>query len=79
MTLLPKGVLGSKRTATAAVILAFIGLVTLPLLAVPAMFWVGISWRSAPRWARITLIVTALVAAVYLLALKPAGQIPHHE
>ena len=78
VALLPKGALGSKRTATAAVIVSFIGLVTVPVLAIPAMFLVGIGWRSAPRWARTTLTVTALVAAAYLIALKPAGQIPHH-
>jgi len=79
VSLLPKGVLNSKRTATAAVIVSFIGLVTVPVLAVPAMFWVGIGWRSAPRWARMTLIGTALLAAVFLLALKPAAPIPHHD
>ena len=78
MALLPKGALDSKRTATAAVIIAFIGMIVIPVLAVPAMFLAGIGWRSAPRWARLTLIIGALLFAAYLVTLKPVAPVVHH-
>jgi hypothetical protein len=78
VALLPKGALDSKRTATAAVIVSFIGLIVIPVLTVPAMFLVGIGWHGAPRWARMTLIVSAILFAAYLVAVKPAAPVVHH-
>lgn len=77
MALIPKGTLSSKRTATFAVIVSFIGLLVVPILAVPAMLVAGFSWRSAPRWARVTLVVGAVVFAAFLVAghhASPGGQ-----
>jgi protein-S-isoprenylcysteine O-methyltransferase Ste14 len=79
MAFLPKGALESKRTAQLAVAASVIGLVVVPVLTVPAMFLGGITWSGAPRWARMTLIIGAVVFVAYFVAFKPAGQVPHHR
>lgn len=78
VALIPKGVLGSKRAATFAVVASVVGLAVIPVVTVPAMLLAGFSWHSAPRWARATLIIGGVFFAAYLLALKPAGQTGHH-
>jgi hypothetical protein len=78
MALLPKGALQSKRTAQFAVIASIIGLAVIPVLTVPAMFLGGITWSGAPRWARMTLIIGAVLFVAYFVAFKPAGKVPHH-
>jgi protein-S-isoprenylcysteine O-methyltransferase Ste14 len=79
MAFLPKGALQSKRTAQLAVVASLIGLVVVPVLTVPAMFLGGITWSGAPRWARMTLIIGAVVFVAYFAAFKPAGQVAHHR
>jgi hypothetical protein len=78
MAFIPKGALKSKRTATFAVIVSIIGLAVIPVLTVPAMFLAGISWKDAPRWARMTLVIGAVFFVAYAVALKPAAPVAHH-
>ena len=73
MALIPKGALGSKRTATFAVVASGVGLLIIPVLTIPAMLVAGIGWRSAPRWARATLLIGAVLFAAYLVTVKPAA------
>jgi hypothetical protein len=75
VALIPKGALGSKRTATAAVVASGVGLLLIPVLTIPAMLVAGFGWRSAPRWTRVTLVLGAVLFAAYLVAVKPAA--PH--
>lgn len=75
MALFPKGALGSKRTATFAVIASGVGLLLIPVLTIPAMLVAGFGWRSAPRWTRLTLVIGAVLFAAYLVSVKPAA--PH--
>jgi hypothetical protein len=75
MSLIPKDALSSKQTATFAVVASVVGLVTIPVLTVPAMLVAGFGWRSAPRWTRVALIAGAVLFAAYLLKVKPAP--PH--
>jgi hypothetical protein len=78
VALIPKGTLSSKRTATFAVIVSVVGLAVIPLLTVPAMLIAGFSWRSAPRWARLTLVIGAVFFAAYLIAVKPVAPATQH-
>ena len=73
MPLFPKKALSSKRTAILAVIASVVGLAVIPVLTVPAMLVAGFGWRSAPRWARMTLVIGAVIFAAYLVAVKPTG------
>jgi hypothetical protein len=75
VALIPKSALSSKQTATAAVVASVVGLVTIPVLTVPAMLVAGFGWRSAPRWTRLTLIAGAILFAAYLVKANPAA---HH-
>ena len=75
MALIPKAALGSKRTATAAVVASGLGLLLIPVLTIPAMLVAGFGWRSAPRWTRITLVIGAVLFAAYLVAAKAPA--PH--
>lgn len=68
--LIPKGALSSKRAAAVAVIISFAGLLVIPVITVPAMIAAGFGWRSAPRWTRLSLIIGAVVFAVYVLGIK---------
>jgi hypothetical protein len=79
VALLPKGALQSKRTAQLAVALSVIGLAVAPIITVPAMFLGGITWHGAPRWARMTLIIGAILFVAYFVTFKPAGQVAHHR
>lgn len=77
MALIPKGALSGKRAATVAVIISFLGLLIIPVITVPAMLVAGFAWRSAPRWARLLLVIGAVVFTVFVLAVKqhaPAAQ-----
>jgi hypothetical protein len=76
VALIPKSALSSKQTATAAVVASVVGLVTVPVLTVPAMLVAGFGWRSAPRWTRMTLILGAVLFAAYLATVKTAPS-PH--
>jgi hypothetical protein len=78
MAFIPESALKSKRTATFAVIVSIIGLAVIPVLTVPAMFLAGVSWRSAPRWTRMTLVIGAVFFVAYAVALKPAAPLPHN-
>ena len=53
--------------AVVAVVLGLAGLLVMPLIATPVMILTGILWRGGPRWARLTLIATALLFAAYFL------------
>jgi hypothetical protein len=75
---IPESALKSKRTAISAVVVSIIGLAVIPVLTVPAMFLAGLSWRSAPRWARLTLVIGAIFFVAYAVALKPAAPVPRH-
>ena len=73
MALIPKGALGSKQTATFAVIASAVGLLLIPILTIPAMLVAGFGWRSAPRWTRATLLIGAVLFAAYLVSVKQAA------
>lgn len=70
MSLIPKGALNSKRTATFAVVASLAGLVLIPVVTIPAMLVAGFGWRSAPRWTRLTLVIGAVLFAAYLVTVK---------
>jgi hypothetical protein len=77
VALIPKGALSSKRAATVAVIISFVGLLVIPVITLPAMLVAGFGWRSAPRWTRLSLVIAPVIFAVYVLAIKthaPAAQ-----
>jgi hypothetical protein len=77
VALIPRNALSSKRAATAALIISVVGLVVIPVITIPAMLVAGFSWRSAPRWARLSLVIAPVIFAVYILAIKthaPAAQ-----
>jgi hypothetical protein len=78
VALIPKGALSGKRAAAAAVIISFAGLLIIPAIAVPAMLVTGFRWRSAPRWARLSLVIGAAVFAVYVLAVRAHAQAAGH-
>lgn len=78
VALIPKPTIDSKRTAQIAVVVSLIGLAVIPVITVPAMLVAGVSWRGAPRWARITLLVGAVVFAFYLVAARPTAPIAPH-
>jgi hypothetical protein len=65
VALIPKVKVGGKPAGIFAVIAAFIGLAVIPVLAVAGMVLVGIAWKDAPRWTRVTLIVGAVLYVAY--------------
>jgi hypothetical protein len=75
---IPKGALNSARTAKLAILLSVVGLLVIPVLTIPAMLLTGLGWRAAPRWARLTLIIGAVLFAAYLLSLHPGTSVSHH-
>jgi hypothetical protein len=44
-----------------------LGLIIVPILAVPAMVVGGITWRAAATWVRMTLVVGAIAFAYFML------------
>jgi Ca2+/H+ antiporter len=70
VALIPKGALSGKRAAAVTLIISFVGLLVIPVITVPAMLAAGFGWRSAPRWTRLSLVIGAVVFAVYVLAVK---------
>jgi hypothetical protein len=78
VALIPKGALSSKRAATAAVIISFVGLLVIPVITVPAMLVAGFAWRSAPRWTRLSLVIGPVIFAVYVLAIKTHAPVAQH-
>ncbi len=78
MTIIPKGALSSKRAATVALIISFVGLLVIPVITVPTMLVAGFRWRSAPRWTRLSLVIGAAVFAAYVLAIKPHAPAAQH-
>ena len=77
VALIPKVNLDPKRTAVFAVIAAVIGLIVIPILTVPAMLILGITWKGGPNWARITFIGAALLILVFVVGAHHAP-IHHH-
>ena len=76
VALIPKVKLGGKPAGILAVIAAAIGLAVIPILAVAAMVLLGVAWKDAPRWTRVTLIAGAVLYAAYRVGAKhPAA---HH-
>jgi hypothetical protein len=76
VALIPKVKVGGKPAGIFAVIAAFIGLAVIPVLAVAGMVLVGIAWKDAPRWTRVTLIVGAVLYVAYRVGVAhPAA---HH-
>lgn len=65
VALIPKVKVGGKPAGIFAVIAAFIGLAVIPVLAVAGMVLVGVAWKDAPRWTRVTLIVGAVLYVAY--------------
>jgi hypothetical protein len=78
VALIPKSALSSKRAVTVALIISLIGLLVVPVITVPAMLVAGFGWRSAPRWARLLLVIGALVLAACVLTVKPHAPAAQH-
>ena len=78
MALIPKSALSSKRAATIAVIVSLVGLLVIPVITVPAMLIAGFGWRSAPWWARLLLVIGAVVFAACVLTVKPHAPAAQH-
>lgn len=78
MALIPRGAVNSERTVRVAVIMSVIGLAIIPVITVPAMLVAGFGWRSAPRWARMTFIIGAVLFAAYLITVKPGAPVTRH-
>jgi hypothetical protein len=75
VALIPKVKVGGKPAGIFAVIAAVIGLAVIPVLAVVAMVLVGVAWKDAPRWTRVTLIVGAVLYVAYRVRVgHPAAQ-----
>jgi hypothetical protein len=60
-------ILGHKNAPVIALIVALLGLIIVPVLAVPAMVVGGITWRAAATWVRMTLVVGAIAFAYFML------------
>lgn len=76
VALIPRVKVGGKPAGILAVIAAAIGLAVIPILAVVGMVLVGVAWKDAPRWTRVTLIAGAVLYAAYRVGAKhPAA---HH-
>lgn len=78
VALIPKGVLSSKRAASVAVIISVVGLLVVPVIAMPAMLVAGFAWRSAPRWTRLSLVIGPVIFAVYVLAITTHPSAAQH-
>jgi hypothetical protein len=65
VALIPKVKVGGKPAGIFAVIAAAIGLAVIPILAVAAMVLLGVAWKDAPRWTRVTLIAGAVLYVAY--------------
>jgi hypothetical protein len=65
VALIPKVKVGGKPAGIVAILAAFIGLAVIPILTVAAMVLVGVAWKDAPRWTRVTLIVGAVLYVAY--------------
>jgi hypothetical protein len=78
MALIPRGAINSQRTVQVAVVASFIGLAIVPVITVPAMLVAGFGWRGAPRWARMTFIIGAVLFAAYLITVKPGAPATPH-
>ena len=75
MALIPKVKVGGKPAGIIAVLAAFIGLAVIPILTVAAMVLVGVAWKDAPRWTRVTLILGAVLYVAYRVGVDhPAVQ-----
>jgi hypothetical protein len=58
---IPKLKVDPKQLAILAIVAAVIGLLINSVLTLLAMLVAGIGWRSGPRWARLTLVIGAVV------------------
>jgi hypothetical protein len=65
VALIPKVKVGGKPAGIVAILAAFIGLAVIPILTVAAMVLVGVAWKDAPRWTRVTLIAGAVLYVAY--------------
>jgi hypothetical protein len=75
VALIPKVKVSGKPAGILAVIAAVIGLAVIPILAVVGMVLVGVAWKDAPRWTRVTLLVGAVLYVAYRVGVShPAGQ-----
>jgi|HubBroStandDraft_2_1064218.scaffolds.fasta_scaffold695618_1 hypothetical protein len=70
VALIPKVKVSGKPAGIFAVIAAIVGLAVIPVLAVAAMVLVGVAWKDGPWWARLTLIVGAVLYVAYVVASK---------
>jgi hypothetical protein len=70
VALIPKVKVGGKPAGIGACIAAVVGLAVVPILAVAAMVLVGVAWKDGPRWARMTLLVGAVLYVAYAIVNK---------
>jgi Fe2+ transport system protein B len=56
-----------------AVPTSIVALLFFPLIAVPCVAAVGIFWRQAPLWARVTLVAEAVFMIIYYVISQPKG------
>jgi hypothetical protein len=70
VALIPKVKVSGKPAGIFAVIAALVGLAVIPILAVAAMVLVGVAWKDGPRWARLTLVIGAVLYVAYVVASK---------
>ena len=70
VALIPKVRVSGKPAGVFAVIAAIVGLAVIPVLAVAAMVLVGVAWKDGPWWARLTLIVGAVLYVAFVVASK---------
>jgi hypothetical protein len=70
VALIPKVKVSGKPAGIFAVIAALVGLAVIPILAVAAMVLVGVAWKDGPRWARVTLVIGAVLYVAYVVASK---------
>lgn len=70
MALIPKVKVNGKPAGIFAVIAAVVGLAVIPILAVAAMVLVGVAWKDGPRWARLTLVIGAVLYVAFVVASK---------
>lgn len=70
MALIPKVKVSGRPASILAVITALVGLAIIPIIAAAAMVVVGISWKEGERWARVTLIIGAVLYVAFAIVDK---------
>ena len=70
MALIPKVKVSGRPASISAVIAALVGLAIVPVIAAAAMVLVGVTWKEGERWARVTLVIGAVLYVAFAIMNK---------